>query len=575
MLPAVIDDSRSVFSERHVYDCIKNDLSDEWTAVHSLGLTIHDRKPWTEVDFVLIGPTGVYCIEVKGGTKIERIDRVWRYTDKAGRTIKKTESPFQQAGSAAAALRSYLVGKNSTLDDIVVGYGVATPLVDFSIDGPDIERQIVFDSTSVSAGFDSYVDRIGEYWLNELHRRTGRKKSGLTPIQRALVLRLIQPDFSLTQSLSSNINRVNTELIRLTKEQREVLRGLKANERAVIRGGAGTGKTLLALNYAVSEARQGKKVFFSCFSRRLGNCLAGEDIAQGIPTLTITNLHQFMKKCIDDTNRTSLLPKASHDDLFQVFFPEQCIEALLELGLTSSFDLIVIDEGQDLLVDGYLDVIEQLLNGGFGKGHWRFFMDANQAVFGSVQPRGMNRLKKGNPARFNLTANCRNTREISIHTSLLSRVYSGALSNLETDGLDVEELWWSTPEEQRREVSRFVGRAIQKGAAPHEITVLSKSRLENSGLSAGLVGLPHRISEDGELNCVGFSSISGFKGLENDIVVVIDVDDLDSKRARRDLYVATSRARVLLAIALNNNVKTDYEISGRDFGLWHAKHQES
>ena len=44
----------------------RDELSDQWTAIHSLGLTSHRAKPWAEIDFVLVGRTGVY-VKVKVG----------------------------------------------------------------------------------------------------------------------------------------------------------------------------------------------------------------------------------------------------------------------------------------------------------------------------------------------------------------------------------------------------------------------------------------------------------------------------------------------------------------------------
>ena len=85
-------------------------LSREWVTLHSLGLSTHERKPWAEIDFVLAGPAGLFCLEVKGG-RIARTDGMWSFTNKAGRTDEKREGPFEQVGSAAAALYKYILSK--------------------------------------------------------------------------------------------------------------------------------------------------------------------------------------------------------------------------------------------------------------------------------------------------------------------------------------------------------------------------------------------------------------------------------------------------------------------------------
>src|SRR5438105_1281638 len=110
MIPQTVRRGTSSDAERKLFRVIRDDLSDEWTVLHSLGLAGHERKPWAEVDFVLIGPPGVYCLEVKGG-RIRREAGRWFFTDRAGRTTEKGEGPFEQVGGASAALAGHLFAR--------------------------------------------------------------------------------------------------------------------------------------------------------------------------------------------------------------------------------------------------------------------------------------------------------------------------------------------------------------------------------------------------------------------------------------------------------------------------------
>ena len=38
-----------------------------YIALHSVGLSEHSTKPYSEADFVLITDFGIFCLEVKGG----------------------------------------------------------------------------------------------------------------------------------------------------------------------------------------------------------------------------------------------------------------------------------------------------------------------------------------------------------------------------------------------------------------------------------------------------------------------------------------------------------------------------
>src|SRR5690606_39135620 len=122
----------------------------------------------------------------------------------------------------------------------------------------------------------------------------------------------------------------------------------------------------------------------------------------------------------DRANRMALLAKVSKSDLFSVFYPEQSIEALVDLEELGSIEVLVVDEAQDLLLDSYLDFFDAILDGGLSRGSWRFFLDPHQNIFNVMDVPGLRRVLNHVPAQFRLSVNCRNTQQIAVHTSLLS-----------------------------------------------------------------------------------------------------------------------------------------------------------
>src|SRR4051794_15284901 len=98
MHPAKPSASTQSNAERRLFEKFRTELPDDVHVIHSLGIAQHKTKPWAEIDFVVVAGEGLFCLEVKGG-KVERKNDVW-YS--AGERLK--ESPFQQVGSAAAAL---------------------------------------------------------------------------------------------------------------------------------------------------------------------------------------------------------------------------------------------------------------------------------------------------------------------------------------------------------------------------------------------------------------------------------------------------------------------------------------
>jgi superfamily I DNA/RNA helicase len=94
-----------------------------------------------------------------------------------------------------------------------------------------------------------------------------------------------------------------------------------------------------------------------------------------------------------------------------------------------------------------------------------------------------------------------------------------------------------------------------------------------SGLSKGLIGsLPplFDISRGGidsaPADAIRFSTVASFKGLEADIVLLLDVDDLESVGALSSIYVGASRAKVLLVLFLDEGVRSALSEQARRFG---------
>jgi len=159
MLPPTPRADTKSASEREYFAIIEQDLGDDWIVLHSLGLMVHATKPWAELDFVLIGPTGVFCIEFKGGG-VERFNSVWYYTDRNGNTDSTEEGPFEQVGTGSSALFKFL-SKKGVMNRVCLGYGVATPDIVFRVEGPDIVPRIVYDERTELSAF----QRICADWL--------------------------------------------------------------------------------------------------------------------------------------------------------------------------------------------------------------------------------------------------------------------------------------------------------------------------------------------------------------------------------------------------------------------------
>jgi Nuclease-related domain/AAA domain/UvrD-like helicase C-terminal domain len=558
MLPETYPAEGKSEAEHDVFELLRAQLSPDWTCLHSIGLARHERKVWAEIDFVLIGPPGIFCLEVKGG-HVARGDGVWIFRNRHGNENTKREGPFEQVGSAAGALRGFFRRERRETLNSIVSYGVVMPDVACTMRGPDVDPEVVVDQTTIGEGMRRYTERLVEIWTPRYRQQRGCDPSELSRRDRDDIVALMRGDFDLVPSLPTRIGWAERELIRLTEEQSELLRRLEENPRVLVRGAAGTGKTVIAVEEASRAARSGARVLFLCFNRLLASSLQ-KSAPEGV---TVATLHSFMSKLIRDAGLDGELPDADADDLYEHFFPVLSLEALAKPAAPELFDMLVVDEGQDILLDNYLDVLEQLVAGGLRQGRWRIFYDPQQNIFQGIGGPAMERLLSLNPTRYTLTVNCRNTEQVATATAM----YSGC-EGLESpvQGPKVETLWYRDEPDQRRTATNCVGRLLSQGVRPADITVLATDSLNKSCLAAGWssdIGARLADATSGPVHddgAVRFSTIQAFKGLESDAVVLLDaVTATDASRYLT--YVGASRARIVLVILLDT--RQSEEIAAR------------
>jgi len=564
MLPPEITATNPSIAEKRLFARLRDGLGEEWTVLHSLGLGGHPLKPWAEIDFVLIGPPAVISLEVKGG-RVERHDGLWWFTDRAGRSNSKAQGPFEQVGSATGALTHYLASRLHWIVRRPIGYGVATPDIEFRVTGPDVIPEIVYDVRNVAKPVVAYVRQVVGYWEERFSQaRTGHGEP-FTPSEVRSIVQALRPDFDLRPSLRMRLGQIAEELLRITTEQYVVLDGLADNERVVVRGGAGTGKTFLAVEEARRLAAAGSKVLLCCYNRSLGDQLAA--MVNDHPNITAGSFHSFMAQLIKRADLASTLPNASTEDLHEIYQPLVAIDALRQTGMHHTYDALVVDEAQDLVQDAYLAVFDEALKNGLDNGKWRFFLDPMQNLFEGLAPSGLTRLHRSRPATYRLRINCRNTTPVAVAVALLSG--TPPEETLEIDGPKVSVVWCAGPEDERRRASRHIGRLLAEGLRPEDIVILSSRRLEKSCLAEGLVGLPIRLTVEqphSKSGWIRYRTVHSFKGLESDAVVLVDCDRLESASSRGLMYVGASRARSQLGVFLDQGCRPAYDELARKFG---------
>lgn len=557
-------------SERLVFQKLERELPEDWIVLHSLGLPGHETKIEGEADFVVLSPPGIFVLEVKGG-KVSCRDGVWTYSGDFP-AFTKRESPWSQAMTALGAVRKSLTAADNRFNNVLFGYGVMMPFTEFTTRGAEIRPEVLLDRRTFRQPSGAWLRSLAGYWRDDTNaRRPGHPCTELTPELIAAARRILRPDAETAFSLGSYLSGIDDELIWLTNRQIRAARRMAANPRTIVRGAAGTGKTVIALDRARSLAASGKRVLYLCYNRYLAAAVRRSAAGgNGVSPFDVFHAHALYQSLITKAGLSTRLDDHDPDLLFRQLFPDLALEAIITTD-TPPWDAIIIDEAQDLLLPSCLDVLDLLLAGGLRTGCWHFFLDPMQNIFGGeVEEQITERLLENNPAIDELFENCRNTKQIAIQTSIISGVdvpTDGALA-----GPDSALHYFADGKDARQQIETLVTDLLDGDVKLSDIVILSSRKFENSVLAgaASLAGRPLIRPDETcipEAGGILFCTIQSFKGLERKIVLAIDLEEIGDEAWSMLHYAGLSRARTLLHVFLSRGKQTRYAEQSRAYGL--------
>ena len=483
-----------------------------WFAMHSLNLPRHEYKRFGEIDFVICGPDGLFVLEVKGGG-VSCHDGIWETANRYGEIERLRESPFKQAEGALHGLREKLPAPLSNI--FVVGYGVVMPDVERLPDSAEWDRAVLADGRDFRQ-LEKWLERFIGYWRAKDTRKTAATASQLNALQQHL-----RPDFEAVVPLHVSAHDVETRIARLTEDQLRLIDVVEANPRVICSGGAGTGKTMLALELAKRWGASGMKTALACHSPWLKRFLE----RNAVPGLIV-----------------------SLAESIQVAAKRSGIE---------KFDALIVDEGQDILNMDALAELDSCLCGGISEGRWCFFHDVNNqsGLCGSYVPDAYDYLESYCPVRIPLTTNCRNSLPIlqRIQVDLGADLGSSGVG----DGPAIREVRVADADVAIQALEKELHVLMDgEGFNPGDIVVLSPFSFAHSWTSSLSGDLRDSISilddaspRNMNRHTIGFAQIGDFKGLESEVVVLVDMPGPGhSETLRSRHYVGMSRARTLLSM---------------------------
>ena len=576
MIPGLIKHYSSGNPLHQVFESLRQKLPDTFDVLHSFNLENDDSPLLYGVDAVVISSEGII------GVCTARDGAPWL--------------PWYSQGLLDALPdRLSVPGPISTLrDQFKLALRRATPKlfeggdpavgVGFAIwSGHDKKR---CEGTRIVLNIDSNPSELQRYF-HELIEFWNRPTKRIAAEGQTEILQSLRQELDRRSSLVVKAGEIEAKRIKLTESQYELFDAfdISRNPRLLIEGGAGTGKTLCALDIAQMEAARGKRVLLSCFNANLAKHMnmlldtaigSGESTPKSAIRLRVSHIHDVCRTLAHEAGfESELAPpweggQHNLNELYRSIYPAVALRAIDLLGYRGIYDSLVVDEAQDILNDeAYLSILDALLKDGINSGSWAVFHDPRQLIYNQseenmedIYESSLSRLRSTRPFEHTLDVNCRNSSEIAEVAGAVSGIdpiKNGAI----VTGISSQIIWYDTIEDQVMKISQKISDWIGSGISPDRFVILSRYTLPNSGLKDGLdanlVDLDlvnwDSAMEARPTGSIVFSTIHNFKGLESEFVILADVDNLDEEWRTKLYYVGITRANTAVTVSASTDIR--------------------
>jgi hypothetical protein len=556
-------DSADSQGEKRIYRHFKSDInSRDFIILHSLFVSKHLTRVSGELDFLVLAPgLGIFALEVKHG-QVSRDGGIWKFENRYGKVNTSTIGPFRQVSDTMHSLRSYLLevaGNNFKLKEkirkLLFGWGVMfTSLEEFYDYGSEAEPWQLFTRPSFRAPASHYIKELSKGFHNKYSGKRWYEVNDSRPSKKDCqeIFKLLRGDFSYSYTTLNQILDEENLIDHFTEEQFETLSFMEYNDRVLIQGGAGTGKTIMATEWFQRNVAAGLRVGLICYNKKLGNKLNSE--LSAFINLNETNsfagnLHSYM---ISLTGKVP--PEIDPQQFYEIDLPLESLFVLEDIHEEDRYDLLIIDESQDLMTESYLDVFDSMLKGGLSNGKWVLFGDfCNQLIYQNDPNKVLNILSaKSSFVRVPpLKTNCRNSKKIVFYNHTTTGCDRQLSPVGMVDGEKVEH-YFPVKSRQVEKVVEIISDMLSKGIPESKISLLScksstySQLLHNDGIKKWV--------EKGLV----FSTIHSYKGLQNSFVIATEFEELESDHSISLLYVAISRAKLKFYLVLDKGLENSF-----------------
>lgn len=522
--------------EKKVYEALREAIPKGWYAWHSMKLRTLENR-FAEADYVIVDPsTGILLMEVKGGN-IHKDGGCWYQNKKL-----LEPSPFDQAHRCRRILSTRF--REKKIEYPIIGLSFCFPDT-FVGDGPtqDDLRDLIIGSESLP-----YMAEVLPDLMKNVIKKPRQTKGGWIKELHNMWCESWVPHPQLSLRAKWDIKK----RIQLSTEEFESLYRIIKNDMVLVKGGAGTGKTLLAMELAKKEAESGRRVLLLCFTDALGFELSR--VFQEEPNIAAAPIGKFAVKLLRDKGheiKESYTPE---------FWDPITLEAALE-GMPPEeerWDTVIVDEGQDMGENDWC-LIQECAE---PKRRLWIFMDDTQAfLHDCILPEEIK--KKSTKYLLGKPYRC------PVAIQELADAYIDGEPNMKLiqPGVENKIIKIKGCEEGKihAEVGREINNLLGEGFKGSEIAVISLrgKNLEDNIIYQEKLG-GHKVAlatDEKAREHIVCDTFMRFKGLERPAVIVTDMRYVEDRYATRMNIALTRASGVVRIVDSKEAIKEDQVLS--------------
>lgn len=537
MYPEYFPSCRKEPSEEYVFQHLKK-LSHQYDIFYHKKIAEYHRLP-CEIDFVIFDRNkSVLLLEVKGGHIT--------YKGGAWKSWQNEIDPEKQAEDNKTRFMNY--------------YGLKDKmLVDFCLVFPDTDVEVYPESLLEYQVISKIHFQNLEAAIRHAFKCSRESLGNALPYVPTVIdtrfynqlLKAVEGEVKFHIPLSRKVELEGKKMRELSEEQYTIYECCMENNRILVNGVAGSGKTILAQKIAREYYSQGANVLLLCYNIMLGQTFQKEQqritaVSKSKNNITATACHTFLQSVISDK---TLYDQINHsksssekEEFYELNLPAQIEEEMNKERIpTGTCDVLIIDEAQDFN-ESILEQLCRLVN---ENGKIILLRDEKQTLY------RQNFIPKIESFfKLRLNKNLRNTKSI---IKFINQVLDmNLLINPDSpEGEPVEHAKHKDNRTQLQQLSVQIASLLKhESLTTDNILILYPEKINEHHCLHGITqinNIPLKELPDNllrEKNTLYFTRIRKFKGLETEVLLIPNFELFkDETFDTNYVYTALTRAK--------------------------------